>query len=290
MSIQKRYIAIGSVLGAASLLTGCGTGTLPSIIDCTTVSYLGELVDGLCTDPYGGGFVVSESGTVTGFGGSESAGFSYMCSLGCLDWVGPLASKGPDDEQDTTAVNPDDPTQHPVSSLEIIPGQGIGSLKLRDSFSDMTAILGAPGRISPSETYWSMFFFYDNLGITGSIEDLDHDERADDGEPIDMLIFFDPFEGQYQGVGIGSSDRDVLQVLGPPEEVQADGDHWYWADGIVFTMEDGVVTSIGVFAPVDGDSAASKVILHTTLLDEHLNYLRVLSQGYTDNAVFLGIP
>jgi hypothetical protein len=131
---------------------------------------------------------------------------------------------------------------------DLIPGVGVGPLRLGDKWTDVADLLGAPDDLWPSPYTWTVFFEYNWIGIHGCLDDSDHDENADPDERVSGLWAYDPFPGTYQGLGIGSSKDEVVNALGPPEEINGDG-YWYWSRGIHWGFSGSEAHDIYVFEP-----------------------------------------
>ena len=91
---------------------------------------------------------------------------------------------------------------------------------------------------------------------------------------LDLVLqpaqLFNREEMVVSGVGIGSTRKRVEEEFGEAEEVQADGDRWYWKKGIEFNYDaDAKVKSIYVFKPVGAAPAGSDNVLQHKQGSEH---------------------
>jgi len=144
-----------------------------------------------------------------------------------------------DDDRDLTVV---------FLKADLIPGVGIGPVRLGDTWTEVADLLDAPDDLWPGALTWNVFFEYTTIGIHGSLDDADYDEDADPSERVDGLWAYDPFPGTYKGVGIGSSKDDVVDALGPPEDADSNS-YWYWSRGIHWGFSGSRVSDIYVFEP-----------------------------------------
>ena len=133
-----------------------------------------------------------------------------------------------------------------VSKLSIIPGNRAAGIHLGDPFNTVIALYGKQDDPIGQDDH----FTYRDIGISGFVND-DNTVRA--------LFIRRPNKSKTpNGIGIGSSLKQVEDEFGPAEEIEdRDKNHWYWARGIQFTYDDEFkVEKIYIFEPIKGLQAA----------------------------------
>lgn len=149
----------------------------------------------------------------------------------------------------------------------IVPGEEAAGIKLGDTFDRVKAIYGRPSNFDDDK---KRFQYWDpDLGLAGHLDGIDR---------VRSLFITKPNKAKTAGgVGIGSTRKRVEGEFGNAEEIEADGDHWYWKKGIEFNYDaDAQVTSIFVFKPIGAAPAGfddalqrEQVLEHTAALETY---------------------
>lgn len=156
---------------------------------------LAELLGGAATS--GGKVEITASQTVVGFALYTNA------KVGGYGYAG------------ISAVDPGTGGASPSCRVEVYPDRSCARINIGASFSTVRALYGTPSSTAPSETEWINYFWYDDLGISGAVEDADQDEVLDNAEAVFMVIVTSPYTGTTsQCNGIGSSRSSVLSEFG----------------------------------------------------------------------------
>jgi hypothetical protein len=93
---------------------------------------------------------------------------------------------------------------------------------------------------------------FEEQGIDISFEDVNWNGTLDAPDTAEIIYAFDPFRGTTaSGIGIGTPYSSVINEFGKPDDVFTFGytTYYYWSRGISFTIREGRVYEIGVFAP-----------------------------------------
>lgn len=114
-----------------------------------------------------------------------------------------------------SAVDPGMGGSPPPCLVEIYPDSSCARIAIGAPFSTVRALYGTPSTTTPSTSEWVNYFWYDDLGISGAVEDSDRDEVLDNGEVVFTVIVTSPYGGTtVQCNGIGSSRTSVLSEFG----------------------------------------------------------------------------
>lgn len=134
---------------------------------------------------------------------------------------------------------------------DIIPGAGAGSIILGEPFQNVLDELGPPDDTWPDEDYWTNYFLYDAIGISGAVVDENKNEEIEGYESVESILLLAPYSGKTAGNnGIGSCLISIEDEFGPAEEIfviPGGHSHWYWSQGICFDIENDTVTCIFIF-------------------------------------------
>ena len=135
-----------------------------------------------------------------------------------------------------------------VPKLSIIPGNRAAGIHLGDPFNTVIALYGKQDDPIGQDGFFA--YWDNNIGIYGFVND--------DKTVSDLFIRRPNKSKTPNGIGIGSSLKQVEDEFGPAEEIKdRDKNHWYWARGIQFTYDDEFkVESIYIFEPIKGLQAA----------------------------------
>ncbi len=137
----------------------------------------------------------------------------------------------------------------------VLPGVAIGPIALGDTAADIDRALGT-FRWSPDPGGPGIRFAYPEIGIMGILADLDGDRRPDPFEPVILVGAMLPFAGALDGIAIGSPEADVVMVMGPAERIDGNN-RSYPSLGVVWTVENGVVTHVAVMRPSRSEETPS---------------------------------
>jgi hypothetical protein len=133
-----------------------------------------------------------------------------------------------------------------------VPGLSIGPIMVGSTYGEAVAILGPADDTLPGGISGTLNLYYYAVGLVLIAVDGDLDEQADPFETLDHVLARAPFAGTYSGLGIGSSQSELVAVMGPPDKLISTDNDWYLyrTRGISWTVSDGFVETIMVFAPL----------------------------------------
>jgi hypothetical protein len=150
-----------------------------------------------------------------------------------------------------------------TTTADIAPGQKMAGVNIGDTYGRVVSLYGAPSRTGTSSTQWVNYCYYDALGLTGVVDDANHDELLDTAETVRMVVATAPYSGKTAGGnGIGSSLASVRNELGWEDEYDS-GSYWYHSQGIVFEIPVSTVTRIGILSPTAADLAEAKEVMRS---------------------------
>jgi len=145
----------------------------------------------------------------------------------------------------------------------ILPGQSAAGISIGSDFRSVRELYGMPdssGHTTEGLVYATYTWGYGTWKLTLYLEDRDKGKGLDDFDTVVSICLRHPYAGRTpKGVGIGSSQADVLKEFGTPER-QTTGLHQgeeatileYNAKGIVFALRvpGGEVLEIDVNRPL----------------------------------------
>ncbi|MGQ9476019.1 MAG: hypothetical protein ACUVSI_07985 [Actinomycetota bacterium] len=146
----------------------------------------------------------------------------------------------------------------------IIPGQSAAGITVGSEFRAVKELYGLPdseGHTTEGLVYATYTWGYGSWKLTVYLEDRDQGKGLDDYDTVVSVCLRHPYAGRTsKGVGIGSSQAEVIKEFGPPER-QTTGLHQgeqvtvmeYNAKGIVFAVrtQTGEVMEIDVNRPLN---------------------------------------
>lgn len=145
----------------------------------------------------------------------------------------------------------------------ILPGQSAAGITVGSDFRSVKELYGPPnseGHTTEGLVYATYTWGYGSWKLTVYLEDRDQGKGLDDYDTVVSICLRHPYAGRTpRGVGIGSSQAEVIKEFGPPER-QTTGPHQgeqvtvleYNTKGIVFAVraQNGEVMEIDVNRPL----------------------------------------
>lgn len=136
----------------------------------------------------------------------------------------------------------------------ITPGENIDYMKLGEPYGCIIERYGAPGGTGTGDITepYIFLFYYDTLGLSGFVKDIDESMELDRSDEVIMLFAKAPYTGTTEGGnGIGASRVDVEEEFGVCEEEEVDEEGLvnclYPGIGISFEFLDDLVVDIWIY-------------------------------------------
>jgi hypothetical protein len=121
-----------------------------------------------------------------------------------------------------------------AGNILIVPGTGIGKLKLQSKFTEIEKTLGAPAQILPSKKPNTNFCVYKKAGLGFLVE----------GGIVQGITVYSPKYKLENGIGVGYPQIEVIKTYRQEKITQKPGGVIYPEVGVGFSFEAGAVSLI----------------------------------------------